>query len=302
MWFFNEEELNKPLLDNKDNASSISSSSMTKSQDNEYDELIEKETSRIIRICSAYMKDFEKGRPTRLYPDSDYVSVEKLDELHFKRSSSWSHVLNAAKVSFFLASIFEGNELHPIRSRNTLALATLTVFSISVYCFDIYISSSFRQPAIKCQMPEKIRNLNNVMDSEFEATHASHPIDPKTVKERKRSATFILLSYLIILSIDTILFIQLESPDKAIKYKCIRSAAFKPIVLLYYSSKAREAFKALRLVLPMVLQAIILELFLTLTFSIIAFQLFGENDEMRFDAFDNFFISFINMFQRKCRN
>eukprot|EP00548_Thalassiothrix_antarctica_P004586 CAMPEP_0194139512 /NCGR_PEP_ID=MMETSP0152-20130528/9144_1 /TAXON_ID=1049557 /ORGANISM="Thalassiothrix antarctica, Strain L6-D1" /LENGTH=711 /DNA_ID=CAMNT_0038837375 /DNA_START=519 /DNA_END=2654 /DNA_ORIENTATION=- len=69
-------------------------------------------------------------------------------------------------------------------------------------------------------------------------------------------------------------------------------SAAKPIAIFKYSEKARNAFRALKRIVPIVVQVLALELFLILSFAAVACTLYSD-----FDSFHNLSTAWLSLFQ-----
>lgn len=241
---------------------------------------LEVEEERIARICATYLNDYHHSRKTILYSDSDYVSFAQLKLYYFRNSFIWQTLFSLATLSLFLSSVVEGNEIHPIKSRKTIILIVLTAFSISVYLIDMLMATLYRVPS----------------ELQVNCTHRTIlPVNPTMQFIRHRKWAPALVLYFLILGLDTGLYVSRTMDG----YKTIWSGAFKPVILFYYSSKSRDAVKALKPNISMVIQVVSLELFFVFFFAVMGFQLYGEGSTVYFNSFQDLWHSFISMFERK---
>jgi len=270
--------LEKPLLEKTSEEGSYLNDSDDDCPEESIHEIMQ---DKLAQVCATYLSDYENSRKTTLFSDSDYITNRQLQIYYFNTSIFWQVIMFLGTASFFASSVFEGNEVNPVATRNTLALVSLNLFGILVYCADIKMQSYYRQTS-ETQVLEA-RNY-----------FIPAPIHPSVYRFRRKKWNPGLILYFFILILEMIIFLLDDDCSK----RCIWTGALKPVVFLYYSSKTRDAVKALSPTLPIVLQVIMLEMFMTFMFAVVAYHLYG-NATIVFSEFHNLQQSFISMFLRE---
>ena len=264
----------------------------------------QKKEKKAIKIAAAFLHDYEQGQKITLQSNTECISDVELTLYTFHESSFWQFVIFGTTLCFFLASKFEGNEQDPIHTRNSFALLFLSLWSVLIFCIDLGLTSIYSGKTSILNATTE----SNVVDSSPKTTNIAftknkdQPKDHNSFTNTENTTSILLLLFLVVYTIELWIFVRNNDEDSI--HRSIWSGACKPILFFHFSSRAREAFYALKAVLPMVLEVIVLELFLIFMFAVMACELFGDDASMNENVdyhfyFQNKQTAFLSMFERK---
>ena len=167
------------------------------------------------------------------------------------------------------AAVFWSSGLEGQRPQLVTAAAGLNVFAVLVFGLDLWVRRVLQQYPT-CRMgPQQERQKRAVRTSRSE----------------------LLVTPMAILC----LALGLESVYRLVRGTgnwVLVSSVFKPLVLFYVSSQARDAFGAVRRILKIVLRVLVMELLLILMFAAVACRMFAD-----FEGFGNLEEAWLSLFE-----
>ena len=224
---------------------------------------------RAARIAVAFLQDYEISRACTLPDDLDSIKESQLFCRQVRYSTKWKLMLYIAAFGLFSTSIFEGNG-DP--TSKTLFLL-LFYFSSLVFVLDMLMRHYYLNATAKSSDYSSGQTLNKKIY-----------IHARQSNQRQWTIPLVLL-----LTVCTA-----EASLALFENRVFFSGAFKPIVLFYLSSHARDALEALSIVAPVVLQVILMELFIILSFAATATYMYFE-----YSPFKNLTESFVSLYECK---
>lgn len=219
-----------------------------------------KSTQNFVALAASFLRDYEAGRPPTLDRNFELVTDRQIRFYEYKFGGyAFQVCMFLASMAFFASSTLEGFHLPTYYVHH---LTSLNFIGLAVFILDIW----FRYQLQSNDTPTK---------------HSSSSILSQPLVRP-------LILFSILLAIENIARITVTPNESLVLF----SSLFKPIVLFYASSKARDAFEALRRILRIVLRVLAMELFLILMFAAVACRLFPE-----FSPFTDLGTSWFHLFE-----
>ena len=200
-------------------------------------------TQNYVALAASFLRDYEGGRAPTLSTDLDDVTDRQLRLYEYKFGGySFQASIILASIAIFASSMLEGFD---VPQEYKLYLTALNLIGSSVFMVDIWFRSQLRGNPDQTQ-------------------HTRTSRSERLVKP--------VILFAIILAVENIARV-IVTPDNDI---VLFSSLFKPLVLFYTSSKARDALEALRRIIRIVVRVLAMELLLILMFAAVACRLFRE--------------------------
>lgn len=226
------------------------------------------------QLAAAFLQDYEACRPptfgdaTSLADISDYQMT-----LYHVKYSLFAEVCRVvATFAFFASSFMEGFPTGNITGRpahyHRYSLTGLNMFAIMVFFVDIWMRRELRG----AQRNLGSRRQNPVISASATALLEKHQF---RVSRSERLIPPLIL-FCTILGLENVARLFLLSGDIV-----LFSSVFKPLVLFYVSTQARDGLAAVRRILKIVLRVLVMELLMILMFAAVACRLFQDYDNFR---------------------
>lgn len=237
------------------------------------------------QVAAAFLQDYEANRPptfggtTSVADISDY----QMTLYHFKFSMLAEVGRVAATVAFFASSFMEGflaglESGHPYYFHR-YTLTGLNLFAITIFLFDIWMRRELRGTS---------KQLGSARPLHTRSASATALLEKHQVRiSRSEKLIQPLILFCVLLGFENVARLFLVSGDIV-----LFSSIFKPLVLFYVSSQARDALAAVRSILKIVLRVLVMELLLILMFAAVACRLFQE-----YDSFRNLGVAWLSLFE-----
>ena len=222
-----------------------------------------------LAVAATFLRDYEANRPPTFAARRLSDITPRHLELYSIRYGSLAYpaILGAATVGFFVSSFLEGffNQAY-----HRILLTALNVFCLVVYGVDLWILHELQRPSDNRRHPRRnrgrqvARSNNTTLDHKVRLSRSQHLVQP-------------LILFGIVLFLENVARL-LVTPNKTL---VLFSSLFKPLILYYVSSQARDALEALRRIMRIVIRVLLMELLLILMFAAIACRLFHKYERFR---------------------
>mmetsp|Transcript_7744 Transcript_7744/g.21572 ORF Transcript_7744/g.21572 Transcript_7744/m.21572 type:complete len:1190 (+) Transcript_7744:283-3852(+) len=218
-------------------------------------------TRNYVGLAAAFLRDYESGRAPTLSSDLETVTDRQLRLYNYKFGGySFQVAMAVACVCFFSSSLLEGFEFSsPYYGQY---LTCLNCIGLAVLVVDIWFRHELRR-------------------------NAESPSHTRTSRSQRLMKPVILFST--ILAVENIARVTVTPDPTSV---VLFSSLFKPLILFYASSKARDALEALRRILRIVLRVLLMELLLILMFAAVASHIFRE-----YATFGDLSTSWLSLFE-----
>jgi hypothetical protein len=265
--------------------------------------------SRSIVVAAALLQDYEAGRPPTF--SSINVTDASIAMYHFRHSWPAGIARTLATTAFFIASFMEGmmddsNSVHEESSSSSSShqhphkyhqrIATvLNLFAILVFAVDLWTQRDlWKHTTARPLPPEEFFLHHDKNSSGSLQRHKRHQ------HRITRAASLVkpMGLFCLLLGMENmarvILWQQRQHQDSNgdDDSMVLFSSIFKPLVLFYVSSQARDAFSAIRKILKIVLRVLFMELLLILMFASVACRLFAN-----YDGFESLGAAWLSLFK-----
>ena len=210
--------------------------------------------SEATTIAAYFLMDYEGGRPPTLSSHFETITATQIRLYRIHLSWAWRFFGMALAIVFLFAA----------HTQNVFVTAVLHTYAIIVFFMEIIMREHLYES-----------------DQDIGCDHS----DSLMVRP--------LAAFLLILGLESWMWFFLR-PDPDVVYPMLISSIFKPLVLFYASSKARDAFEALYRIARIVTRVLIIEIFLILSFAAVACRMFHG-----YDSFRSLSESWLSLFERK---
>jgi two pore calcium channel protein len=223
--------------------------------------------NNFVVVAAALLQDYEANRPPAFSSELSDITETQILLHSVKFSGPFSLLLTVATLALFVSSGFE-SFADSIESR--IILTALNFFSLTVFGVDMWIRNEFRS-------------------SHYHYSHR-HPSRPVSRGRSSRSERLIkpLMLFSIVLGLENLARLLVTRNSSLVLF----SSFFKPLVLFYASSQARDALEALRRIIRIVVRVLVIELLLILMFAAVACRLFSD-----YDRFQDLSTSWLSLFE-----
>jgi hypothetical protein len=218
-------------------------------------------------VAAAFLQDYEANRPPALSSELSNITETQLLLHSVKFSAPFSLLLTIATVALFASSGLE-SFADDIQSR--IILTALNLFSLAVFGVDMWIRNEFRS-------------------NHYHYSHR-HPNRPIGRGRSSRSERLIkpIILFSVVLALENLARLVITQRDSLVLF----SSFFKPMVLFYASSQARDALEALRRIIRIVVRVLVIELLLILMFAAVACRLFQD-----YERFQDLSTAWLSLFE-----
>ena len=210
----------------------------------------------LVGLAAAFLQDYENNRPPTFSADFLDVSQGSLALYRVKFSALYQVLTVVAVLCLFCSSGLESFAADESR----LVLTVLNLFALTVLSVDLWMRHELSSSAVRY-------------------TH-HHPSSAHLRARHSRSERLIkpVIMFAIILGLEnTARLVLVTRTDSLVLF----SSFFKPLVLFYVSSQARDALEALGRIIRIVVRVLAIELLLILMFAAVACRLFQAHDNFR---------------------
>jgi hypothetical protein len=218
-------------------------------------------------VAAAFLQDYEANRPPALSSELSGITETQLLLYSVKFSAPFSLLLTVATIALFASSGLE-SFADDIQSR--IILTALNLFSLTVFGVDMWIRNEFRSN-----------------DYHYSHRHPNRPIGRGRSSRSERLIKPIIL-FSVVLALENLARLLITQRDSLVLF----SSLFKPMVLFYASSQARDALEALRRIIRVVVRVLVIELLLILMFAAVACRLFQD-----YDRFQDLSTAWLSLFE-----
>jgi hypothetical protein len=220
---------------------------------------------RAIRMAAAFLEDYQHNRPPTLSSELATISDAQLVWVQYVHHGWMPWLRFLASAALFFSSGFEGFEPDVVPEYAVPPRAVATVLNLTallVLFLDVYIRHVILYS----------------YDSLVETGAGSHRHNVLHRVRQSRSLQLVrpLIVFGTVLVCENISRILITRDEP---HMVLFTSVFKPLVLFYVSSQARDALEAVRRISRIVLRVLVMELLLILFFAAVAVRLYGHTHE-----------------------
>ena len=231
-----------------------------------------------VTVAAIFLQDYENSRPpTFASAELNAINDHQIVMYTVKHSFAMSFLRLTATMALFISSFMESSqnsiESGDARYNRCFAMTSMNGFAITVFCIDMW-------------MHRVLRNADAIQNTPNDGNHIQKERTESTLEfqlkhdvrlSRSRRLIMPLVVFFVIFGLENTLRLVFSGNDHAV----FVSSIFKPLVLFYISSRARDALEAVGWILKIVTRVIFVELFLILMFAAVACRLFHEFENFR---------------------
>jgi Ion transport protein len=231
------------------------------------------------------LQDYEANRPPTFGGAASLgdISDYQMAMYHWKYSTLAEVGRVSAALAFFASSYMEGFlvglESGQRYYYHRYTLTALNLFAITVFLVDIWMRHELRRSPSK--QPGSSQGYQR--SASIVALLQKHQV--RISRSEKLIQPLIL--FCVLLGLENVARLLLVSGDIV-----LFSSIFKPFVLFYVSSQARDALAAVRRIIKIVLRVLVMELLLILMFAAVACRLF-----QKYESFSSLGIAWLSLFE-----
>jgi hypothetical protein len=227
-----------------------------------------------VLVAAAFLQDCEANRPaTFASANLQEISSRQVTLYHLLHSRVFLGFKVAATFSFFISSFLEGFEEGP--AFRGFLLTGLNLFAISVVVADM-------------SMHFEIRSSGPKHNRQRRAAENLTPYSRRVRTSRSEKLVKPVILFCIVLGLENLSRLLVTRDNGFLMF----SSIFKPLILFYVSSQARDALAAVRRIIPIVVRVLVMEMLLILMFAAVACRLFHE-----YESFQDLKTAWLSLFK-----
>ena len=239
------------------------------------------------KVAAAFLQDYEANRPPTFGDATTIASIREyqMTLFHIKHSVFAQICRVVAVLAFFASSLVEGfDAISAVPASRRHILTALNGVGILIAALDVWIRTEFRGRRRRHRAAPPLPRDGGVMSASTRALVQKYEVRVSRSERLMQPLVF----FCVLLAMENACRVYIVQRGNLVLF----SSVFKPLVLFYVSSQARDALEAVRRIIRIVLRVLIMEMLLILMFAAIACRLF-----QRYENFRELGVAWISLFE-----